>query len=344
LEQRPFKRDRSVWANGYGAASVLTTLTLLMALAGMMYETVARRYAAVSIPAPGELIDLGGRRIHLDCRGRGSPTVVMEAGHDPLGSLSWTRVHAPLARSTRVCTYDRAGYLWSDPQHARRDAISIAVELRAILTRAKESGPYVIVAHDVGSLYALVFAAIMKKEVRGVVLLDAAHPDQDKHFARILGSGSELPLWMRLRDRVRRGLGPFWATVGVTRLEGVQLPPDVDRASARIANAFGPSSREAIWSEESGFSASLREAGAVRKLGDRYLTILTADPPHSASVPDRDTRLREGWLLLQRDMTTWSTRSKQELVKGARHHIQLSKPAAVIDAVEQMLAQIRAAH
>ncbi|HEY6876879.1 MAG TPA: alpha/beta hydrolase, partial [Polyangiales bacterium] len=235
MESRPVARDRSVWANGYGTASVLITLTLLMALTGMLYETVARRYAALSIRAPGQLIDLGGRRIHLDCRGRGSPTVVLESGLDALGSLAWTRVHEPLARTTRVCTYDRAGFLWSDAQHHRRDAIAIALELRAVLTRAKESGPYLVVGHGEGGAYAIVFAAIMKNDVQGVVLLNAVHPEQEVHFARALGGESELPLWMRVRNRVRRSLGPFWATVGVVRLQGLSLPPDVDEASTQVA-------------------------------------------------------------------------------------------------------------
>ncbi|HEX5659125.1 MAG TPA: alpha/beta hydrolase [Polyangiales bacterium] len=340
MEELPRARERSIWTHGFGAATVLLTLTLLMALAGMMYETIARRYARLNIAAPGELIDLGGRRIHLDCRGRGSPTVVLESGHDVLGSLSWTRVHGPLARITRVCTYDRAGYLWSDEQHARRDAVGIAVELRAVLNRANEKGPYVVVAHGQGGLYALAFTALMKNSVRGLVLVDAVHPDLEKEFAKALGSGEELPFWLRARNRIRRALGPFWATVGVTRLEGVELPPDVDEASARIAHAFTPSSREAIWSEESGFTATLREVGAVRNLGDRYLTVLTALPPPSASAPDHDNLARETWLGLQRDMTSWSTRSHQELVLGARHHIQLSKPAAVIDAVEAIVIAV----
>jgi pimeloyl-ACP methyl ester carboxylesterase len=341
LEERPFTRERSVWAHGFGAATVMLTLTLVMALAGMMYETVARRYTRLNTTPPGALIDLGGRRIHLDCRGSGSPTVVLEAGHDVLGSLSWKRVHDPLARTTRVCTYDRAGYLWSDAQHARRDAIAVAVELRAVLTRAQEKGPYVIVGHGEGGLYALAFVAIMQSHVQGVVLVDASHPDQDKHYAKALGSGTELPLWMRARNRIRRALGPFWATVGVLRLQGIELPPDVDEASARIALAFAPSSREATWSEESAKDATLSEAGAARDLGDRWLTVVTADPPPSASDSDRDELARETRLALQRDMTSWSTRSHQELVIGARHHVQLSKPAAVIDAIDQMVTRLR---
>jgi pimeloyl-ACP methyl ester carboxylesterase len=342
LESRPFARDRSAWANGFGAASVSISLALLLAIVGMLYETVSRRYAALSIPAPGELIDLGGRRIHLDCRGKGSPTVVFESGLDVLGSMSWERVIGPIARMTRVCAYDRAGYLWSDAQHQRRDAISVAVELRAVLKRAKEPGPFLMVGHAVGGVYAMVFAALMEDDVRGLVLLDSAHPDQEEMFARVLGV-HEVPLWMRARDRIRRAFGPFWATVGVVRLQGVPLPPDVDATSARIANAFGPASREAIWSEESGMHAAFKEAGAVRDLGARWLTVLTADPPRSASDPDdpRDNE-RAGWLQLQHDLGTFSSRSEQQLVPGARHHIQLSRPVAVIAAVHEMVNRIRA--
>jgi pimeloyl-ACP methyl ester carboxylesterase len=314
---------------------------LLLAIAGMFYETLSRHYATTSIPAPGVMIELGGRGVHLDCRGQGAPTVVLESGLDQLGSLSWSKVHEPLSRLTRVCAYDRAGVLWSDAQHARRDAVAVALELRALLHRAKEPGPYVMVSHSFGAAYALLFTAMMKSEVRALLLIEAAHPDQDERFAAAFG-GTEHAWWTHAYYRLLRALGPFWTTVGVARLQGVMLPRGVDEESARIANAFGPSSREALWAEESALKTSLREAGAVRKLGDRWLTVLTADPPDDQHGPNEpDARGRPVWLALQADMAHWSTRSEHTIVRGSRHHIQLSHPGAVIHAVRELVLRVR---
>src|SRR6478752_3670469 len=97
-------------------------LVVLATLFGTVAEAVMRARAARRYPAPGRLVDIGGRRIQLDCRGTGSPTVVLESGLDNLGSLSWAAVHDSIARTSRVCAYSRAGMLWSDPAPAPFDA------------------------------------------------------------------------------------------------------------------------------------------------------------------------------------------------------------------------------
>jgi len=91
----------------------------IVVVAGASIEGLMRYRAARDYPAPGRLVDVGGRRLQIDCRGSGSPTVVLESGLDNLGSLSWAAVHDSLARTTRVCAYSRAGMLWSDPRQRR---------------------------------------------------------------------------------------------------------------------------------------------------------------------------------------------------------------------------------
>jgi hypothetical protein len=88
---------------------------ILAVLIGFGFETFMRSQASRNHPVLGKLVDIGGRRIQIDCRGEGSPTVVLESGIDNLGSLSWAAVHDEIAQTTRVCAYSRAGILWSDP-------------------------------------------------------------------------------------------------------------------------------------------------------------------------------------------------------------------------------------
>src|SRR5690606_17910094 len=104
--------------------------------------------------APGDLVDVGGHSLHIYCQGEGSPTVVLEAGLGD-GSINFRALQDRLARHTRTCAYDRAGYGWSEPGPAPRDLATIAAELDALLDGAGEAGPYVLAGHSIGGLYAL---------------------------------------------------------------------------------------------------------------------------------------------------------------------------------------------
>lgn len=121
---------------------------------------------------PGKLVTLGdGRKINLQCAGRGSPTVILESGFGA-NAGAWYKVQPTLARQTRVCSYDRAGYGFSDPGPDPRDGAAAARDLDAALTAAGIEGPYIVVGHSAGGLYARLFAARRPGEVQGLVLLD----------------------------------------------------------------------------------------------------------------------------------------------------------------------------
>jgi pimeloyl-ACP methyl ester carboxylesterase len=121
---------------------------------------------------PGRLVHLeDGRRINLRCMGRGSPTVLMESGFGA-GSAAWSKVQPALARTTRVCAYDRAGQGFSDPGPLPRDGPAIARDLDAALQRAGIEGPFVVVGHSAGALYGRLFAGRRPGEVEGLVLVD----------------------------------------------------------------------------------------------------------------------------------------------------------------------------
>ena len=109
----------------------------LLVLAGVVYERLGQYRAARDFPPPGKMVDIGGRRIQLDCRGAGSPTVVFEAGLSVEGSLSWSAVQPKIADHTRACAYSRAGLMWSDSSGAPHSAKQVAQDLHAALTNAE---------------------------------------------------------------------------------------------------------------------------------------------------------------------------------------------------------------
>ena len=130
---------------------------------------------AANLPEPkplGKLVDLGGHRLHVNCTGKGSPTVVMENG---LGDFSfdWNLVQSHVSRFTRICTYDRAGYAWSDPGPKPRTFAQLNLELRDALAKLHERGPFVLVGHSYGGPGVRNFATEYVQDVAGMVLVDA---------------------------------------------------------------------------------------------------------------------------------------------------------------------------
>ena len=148
---------------------------LALASVGGGYETVREAADAKAHPMPGQLIDVGGHRLHLSCTGSGSPTVVLEPGAGVMSSdLGW--ITPAVARDTRVCVYDRAGRGWSEPADTPQDATQIATDLHTLLHRGQVPGPYVLAGHSFGGLYTLTFAARYPDEVAGMVLVDSTAP------------------------------------------------------------------------------------------------------------------------------------------------------------------------
>jgi pimeloyl-ACP methyl ester carboxylesterase len=126
---------------------------------------------------PGRMIDVGGYRMHLHCRGHGGPVVVFDAG---LGgfSMDWIFVQSLLERDMEVCAYDRAGYGWSDTGPAPRDSDHMVEELSLLLRNADVAPPYILVGHSFGGYNVEIFAQQHPREVAGIVLVEASHPYQ----------------------------------------------------------------------------------------------------------------------------------------------------------------------
>src|ERR1044072_2920427 len=158
---------------GAGLAALLG-----LALVGYIYEPLAEKADAKTYPPPGQLVDVGGHRLHISCTGTGSPTVVIVAGAGDW-STTWRGVVQPeVAKTTRVCTYDRPGLGWSEAAPLPGDAAQFARELHTLLQNANIPGPYVMVGHSLGGFVVRIFAYDYASEVAGVVLIDSMNPKQ----------------------------------------------------------------------------------------------------------------------------------------------------------------------
>ncbi|MBT2336325.1 alpha/beta hydrolase [Variovorax paradoxus] len=323
-----------------GLATV-AALAALAVLPGVAYEQVGRSRAARDFPAPGKMVDIGGRRLQLDCRGAGSPTVVFEAGLSVDGSLSWSAVQPKVAAHTRACAYSRAGVMWSDPSNAPPGAGQAAHDLHAVLANAGEHGPFVLVGQSLGGLYSVSFARYFGSEVAGLVLVDPSHPQQVARVASFMTESRSM------LSRIGVALAPF----GVLRAAApVLLPQSAHRTAHEMQaiRAYAPKSLSTQLAESNATDASLAEAGAFRDLGDRPLVVLTAMAPYTAAelrgmkiTSEQGRQVQAIWKRMHEEMATWSSRGRHVLVADAGHEIQLEAPDAVVDAVLSVVEGVR---
>lgn len=139
-------RDYRPWRKGAERAFLSIIVLLAIALGGSSSFNAIKLYRARSInPPPGTFYSVYGRKMRINCTGSGSPTLVLEAGSGGDG-LVWGGVQPILSKTTRVCSYDRAGLGWSEPRPGTRDADRIAGELHELLRQAKVTGPIVLMA------------------------------------------------------------------------------------------------------------------------------------------------------------------------------------------------------
>jgi pimeloyl-ACP methyl ester carboxylesterase len=183
--------------------------------------------AAATLPARGQMVDIGGRSLRMVCAGpeRGvstKPTVLLEAGAFGF-SADWAVVQDQLAaQGVRSCAYDRAGLGWSDPGPGPRDGLAVVSDLEALLKASGEPGPFVLVGHSMAGLRVRLFAARNPSLVSGVVLVDAATPeDMDdphtKHYVSTFAGASRLVAFVAAFGLLQpMKTAPFADRIGLT--------------------------------------------------------------------------------------------------------------------------------
>lgn len=305
-------------------------LLAVAALTGMGYEWIAGANDAAAYPATGRLVDVGGRAMYIDCIGHGSPTVVTDAG---LGgsSLDWSLVQPELAKTTRVCSFDRAGMGRSESVSTPRSPAYLAQELHSLLTNASEPGPYVFVAHSLAGKNARLFASAYPTEVAGMVLIDARSEYVDARVSK--ADAESFGFALRLQGTLfsigrRLGLARAFAR---TLLGEVSLPDEI--ATQMVLQQTQPSAIDETIAE--GDARSTDDAalsGAL--LGDIPLVVVAAGDS-IANLPN--------WRQAQEQMAALSTRGRLIVAEHSSHFVQGDQPSLVIDAVQETVSEVRAA-
>lgn len=266
---RPSRTRRRVIRVSVAAVALGTLTVALLAAEGQLTARDERRFSPV-----GKAIEVNGTTMNLDCRGTGSPAVVLEAG---LGesSLTWSEVLPTVAGETRVCAYDRPGYGWSEATEGAHDAAAQARRLQKLLAAADEPGPYVLVAHSYGSLIARLFAAAEPEAIAGVVLIEPTN-----ELTAAADGAAFLPSLVTRAQAVVSRLGlarPF--TEGVARDNaGAPLPADIASRATFLYRAQAIDTAAA----ELGESARSAEQASDAALADDLPVVVLLDSAASS--------------------------------------------------------------
>lgn len=296
---------------------------------GAIYEATNRKHDRETFHPPGKLIDVGGYRLHLYCTGEGGPTVVLEFGLD--GSyLDWYKVQPQVAKFTRVCSYDRAGYGWSDPSPRPRIPSVMSEEFHSLLANAGEKPPYILVGHSLGSFDALMHAHRYPKEVAGVVLVDGAHPDE------LLPFYFKKKLWLRMMQ--------FTMPVGLPRWRGWCGSGPAEIVGMKRAIGCRSHVYATHYAQWEAFPESANEVKTLGSLGDLPLTVISRDPNRSSKTGDVAVPQREQhWSKLQQSLMGLSSRATHVTAEGSGHSIPVERPDVIVDAIRQLVFQLRSA-
>jgi pimeloyl-ACP methyl ester carboxylesterase len=305
---------------------LLSPALVLLVLTAVGGGSATLRTALSSSPPsmPGQLVDVGGHRLHLSCTGSGGPTVVLLGGMGET-SAAWGLVQPAVAGTTRVCAYDRPGQAWSDSTAGPQDGVQVAAGLHALLEGAGEPGPYVLAGHSVGGTYAMVYAAQHPEDVAGLVLLDSASPEQFTALPDFPGSYALMQRSTALLPTlVRLGAGPLLSS---------PAPADLPAAAQAQEEAFAWSTGQlrAERDELAAYPTVFEQARSLTGIGRKPLVVVSATEG-----------VQTGWPGAQDALAELSTDSDHRLVPATHASllVEASDSAFSVAAIEDVVRAV----
>lgn len=327
--------------------TIMVGIVLIVAvLIGWTWRRGAQAKAelAAKYPAPGKLVDVGSYRLHINCRGQGSPTVVMESGNGNF-SLNWGRVPREVAKFTQVCTYDRAGLGWSDRSPRPRTAHNLVEDLHTLLARSGVEPPYVLVGHSLGGMLMRLYAHEHPDQVAGMVLVDSSHEEQ------MLRNPAALTRLQRRAEILINGILHLMQVEIATGLLALvpQLFPrqmssmvaEEDRAAFQSVVAADTKNLGTMKEEialAANHLAAVR-AAHITTLGDIPLIVLSHGKEQTMPGLSAETihEFEQTFKQMHAELAAQSSNGKRIIAEKSGHYIQLDQPELVIDAIREVV-------
>lgn len=332
------RRIRSLSAGNYGRARRMVERVFLgvlvfvvAALAGSSaFNAISLQISRHSDPPPGSFYTVNGAQMHLHCVGSGTPTIVLDAGYGNDASV-WNKVQPDLAKTTQVCSFDRAGMGWSEPQPGPRDADQIVAQEHDLLMAAQVTGPIVLMGHSIAGLYVRDYATHYPENVAGIVFVDGSSPAQF-HMPEFTSELGKQP-WHLYRDACILGVP---RTLWTLSLPSPLVDPHESRAEAEDAFHTHVAS---LAHEMGSFVKSGDEVAKTGPYGTLPILIFSQDTDHTAS--QGMDKLGPAWNQMQEALKTLSTRSRRIIAKGSGHYIFIDRQDLIEKEVPLFIEQVR---
>lgn len=343
IVESEYTGNQTRWRLGCMLVAVVLLIMSLTLVGYMIQSATVFAKSQREYPPPGEMIRVGEHQLHLNCRGAGRPVVIVEAGSGSW-SLQWQVVQVVVAEVTEICTYDRAGYGWSEPGPEPRTGKQIVTELHTLLENAGLEGPYILVGHSLGGLFVRLYASEYPDEVVGMVLLDAVHEEAEERMPSEVVQVEEAKLELYGPATLAARLGLLDRAVPAVTREPSGLPSRLQ--TIYEAYAYRATLFQAIQSEGKAFEQTVEQVKAAGTLGDLPLVVIRHGKPTMFSYlpAEEEQQSEEAWIALQRDLTTLSSNSKLIVATESGHDIHLDQPALVVDVIRALVAQVRASN
>jgi pimeloyl-ACP methyl ester carboxylesterase len=358
--------------------AILIALSLIaaFAIAGYVYQTIGTYQDKKNYPAPGELVDVDGHKMHMTQAGEGSPSVILDAGTGSF-SLMWFSVTDEIAKFSHVCAYDRAGQGWSEESPLPRTAVNMIHELHTLLETTAVPKPYIMVGHSLGGGVAQLYANLYPDDVFGLVLVDAGHEDTAKKvaehhlaFKRSLtgftivhasDKNSEAPSKPFLQRALLKLTSSRWGQK-IAEITGIQrlylqsfyskpgnaqyeisptmqarlLAPSTFRTTSQEIAHYGESAAQLAQLENQFAHKPLIVIGNGRGFFYNHLC------HRKLTLPEMEFS-NEVWFPLQRDLATKSTKGKLIIAQESGHRIQDTEPELIVNAIKELVDEYRSA-
>ncbi len=267
-------------------------------------------------PYPGKLIDIGTHRLHINCTGEGSPSVIIDSGIGGF-SLEWFKIQNNLSKDVRVCSYDRAGYGWSELGPGPRTTARIARELNVLLTEAKIPGPYLLVGHSFGGYNIRYFASEYPELVAGLVFIDASHPEQfnTEEFKREEPNAQ----FQKNKNRMKVRL--------VQPIISENYPAEKKRMAFRLMSTW--KSKITFLNESDFMETSAKQVAARSEKPYTFPVIIITRGKRVWPHNDLGNRREQQWSNLQNDLENIGSQSEHFLAHKSGHVVHLDQPNLV---------------
>ncbi len=303
------------------------------------YQAFANATDLRAFPATGQMVDVGGHRLHLHCMGEGEPVVIMEAGMSGW-SADWILVQPEAAKTTRVCAYDRAGYGWSEEGPQPRDSQRVATELHTLLSKSGIDGKVILAGHSLGGLFVQYYARAYPQQVAGVILVDSVHPEQS----------------LQMKEEVRKKyegnlqsltfFTSIVAPLGLLRLTNQPETIIVEKLPAEyqtVARAMGLQTKayRALAGEMASFGDSQMQTRNAGPFPDVPVIVLSSTQVWDFPPGFSGSYMKHLWEELQSNLANQPGNAVHILADHSGHYIHLDQPDLVIDALVSMVDQIR---